>query len=276
MKVWSDIMNVGLRTIKAFVIDMDGVLYRGERRLPGAQAFLERLHQAGVPYVLLTNNATRTVAQYVEKLRSMGIEVPPERIMTSAVATALYLAGQAEPGTPVYMIGMEGLAEALRAQGFVLTDESPRYVVVGLDTEVTYRKLSTATLAIRAGAAFIGTNPDRTIPSERGLEPGAGAILAAIKAATDVSPTIVGKPQPGIFETALKRLNTAPGDTAMVGDRLETDVVGGARAGLRTILVLTGATSRDTLAQAEVKPDMAFRDLEELLKSWEGSPLRRP
>ncbi|MFQ5859784.1 MAG: HAD-IIA family hydrolase [Anaerolineae bacterium] len=258
-------MSVSLRTIKAFVIDMDGVLYRGQARLPGARAFLLALQREDVPYVLLTNNSTLTVAQYVEKLRRMDIEVAPERILTSAVATALYLAGRAEPGTPMYMIGMDGLEEALREQGFVLTDGNPEYVVVGLDTDATYQALSTATLAIRDGAAFIGTNPDPTLPTERGLEPGAGAILAAIEAATGVQPQIIGKPQPGAFEVALRRLNTRPGETAMLGDRMETDVVGGARAGLRTILVLTGATSRDDLANAEVEPDWVFDRLEQVL-----------
>ncbi len=262
-------MNVNLKgTIKAFIIDMDGVLYRGENRLPGARSFLQTLQREDTPYVLLTNNSTLTVAQYVEKLRRMGIEVPADGIMTSAVATALYLAGIAEAGTPVYMIGMEGLAEALTQQGFVLTAEAPEYVVVGLDTGVTYHKLSTATRAIRAGAGFIGTNPDRTLPTERGLEPGTGALLAAIEAATDVQPRIIGKPEPGVFNTALKRLGTKPEETAMLGDRLETDIAGGAAAGLRTILVLTGAATRDDLANAHVQPDLVFDDLEQLQAYW--------
>lgn len=257
-----------LHRIRAFIIDMDGVLYRGQTCLPGAKAFLQTLQRESLPYVLLTNNSTLTVAQYVEKLGRMGIEVAPECIMTSAVATALYLAERAKPETPIYMIGEGGLEEALRSQDFVLTDQSPEYVVVGLDSDVTYEKLSTATLAIRAGAVFIGTNPDRTIPSERGLEPGAGAILAAIEAATDTSPQIVGKPQPGVFETALRKLNTNLDETMMVGDRLETDIVGGVQAGLQTILVLTGATSRDDLPDAEVKPDMVFDSLEQVSAIW--------
>lgn len=257
-----------LQTIKAFIIDMDGVLYRGKARLPGARTFLRTLQREGVPYVLLTNNSTLTVAQYVDKLGRMGIDVAPERIMTSAVATALYLAGRAKPGTPMYVIGMNGLEEALHDQGFIPTDESPEYVVVGLDSGITYEKLTTATLAIRAGATFIGTNPDRTLPSERGLEPGAGSILAAIEAATDAPPQIIGKPQSGVFETALRKLNANPDETAMIGDRLETDIVGGARAGLRTILVLTGATSRDDLGHAEVEPDLVFDNLEQVLAAW--------
>ena len=259
-----------LHTIRAFVIDMDGVLYRGQTHLPGARRFLQLLQREQVPYVLLTNNSSLTVTQYVDKLDRMGIDVPPARVMTSAVATAQYLAGQAEPGTPVYMIGMEGLEQALQAEGFVLTDESPQYVVVGFDTNVTYRQLSAAALAVRAGAVFIGTNPDLTLPTERGLEPGAGSILAAIEAATGVAPKIIGKPEPGAFEAALAKLGTRPDETAMLGDRLETDIVGGAKAGLRTILVLTGATARDDLAGAEIEPDMVFDNLEQVVAAWTG------
>lgn len=257
-------------SIRAFIIDMDGVLFRGQTRLPGARTFLETLQRESVPYVLLTNNSTLTAGQYVDKLNRMDIEVPHDRIMTSAIATAKYLAGQTKPGTRMYMIGMDGLAEALRAEGFVLTDKAPEYVVVGLDTNVTYRELCIASLAIRAGASFVGTNPDLTLPTERGLEPGAGAILSAIEAATEVQPKIIGKPQPGAFETALTMLGTMPYETAMIGDRLQTDIVGGASAGLRTLLVLTGATSPDDLAGTGVELDMVFDNLEQVVSTWSG------
>lgn len=259
-----------IHTIKAFVLDMDGVLYRGQERLPGSQTFLQALKHNNIPYVLLTNNSTRTVLNYVEKLERMGIEAAPEQIMTSAVATALYLADHAGPGTSIYPVGMNGLRETLREHGFVLTDESPDYVVAGLDNDITYEKLRAATLAIRAGATFIGTNPDRTIPTERGLEPGAGSILAAIEAATDVEPKIIGKPQRGVFEAMLEKLGTAPEQTAMVGDRLETDILGGAGAGLRTVLVLTGVTARIDLANSDIQPDLVFDTLEQLLAAWRG------
>ncbi len=260
-----------LKTIKAFVIDMDGVLFRGKTILPGAHAFIQMLQQKDIPYVLLTNNSTLTLSQYVEKLRSMDIYVPAGRILTSAVATALYLSRHAPAGARMYAVGMAGLEEALQEQGFVLTSEDPEYVVVGLDRTISYEKLCVATLAIRAGATFVATNPDRTIPTERGILPGAGAILAAIQAATDVEPEIVGKPQRRAFETALQKLQTAPEETAMVGDRLETDILGGARAGLRTILVLTGVTTRTDLAEAAVQPDLIFENLEELLLAM-GQP----
>jgi 4-nitrophenyl phosphatase len=165
---------------------------------------------------------------------------------------------------------MDGLHQALEAQGFVLTDREPEYVVVGLDTEVNYRKLATAALAIRAGAAFIGTNPDRTLPTEEGLLPGAGALLAAIQAATDVAPKVIGKPEAEIFHTALAMLGTPPDTTAMLGDRLDTDILGAQRAGLRTILVLTGVATRADVEASPVRPDWVFEDLEALLRAWSG------
>jgi 4-nitrophenyl phosphatase len=259
-----------LSGVSGFIIDMDGVLYRGRSRLPGARRFVEELQQAGYPFVLLTNNSTLTVDQYVAKLAGMGIRVVPERIITSAVATGAYLQDRARPGAPVYMIGMDGLHEALETRDFVLTGDSPEYVVVGLDRNFTYGKLRTAALSIRAGAIFIGTNPDLTFPSERGLEPGTGAILAAIQAATDVRPQVIGKPQPEVFQSALKVLGTAAHETVIIGDRVSTDIAGGARAGLRTVLVLTGVTTREVLRTAEVQPDTVIENLVQLV---EGSSL---
>lgn len=254
--------------IHAFLIDMDGVLYRGEERLPGARRFLHTLDAEEVPYLLLTNNATRTPAQFAEKLARMDISVPPERILTSAVAAARYLARVANPGARVYAIGMEGLFRALEEQGFVLTDREPQYVVVGLDTDVTYAKLAAATLAIRNGATFIGTNPDRTLPTERGLMPGAGALLAAIEAATDVTPKVIGKPEAEVYRTALEILGTAPETTAMLGDRLDTDIAGAQRLGMPTVLVLTGVATREALESSPFQPDWVFEDLEALVKAW--------
>lgn len=255
--------------VNAFLIDMDGVLYRGEERLPGARRFLCTLEERGVPYLLLTNNATRTPRQFVQKLERMGMSVAPERVLTSAVATARYLVRAAGPGTPVFAIGMDGLRQALEEEGFVLTEQEPEYVVVGLDTEVDYRKLATAALAIRRGAEFIGTNPDRTLPTEQGLLPGAGSLLAAIQAATDVAPRVIGKPEAEVFHTALAMLGTQPDTTAMLGDRLDTDIAGAKRVGLRTVLVLTGVATPEDVATSSVRPDWVFEDLLALLEVWE-------
>lgn len=258
----------GLRGISAFIVDMDGVLYRGNTAIPGASEFISALEETRRKFLLLTNNSSLTPAQYEAKLAGMGIKVQRERIFTSAQATALYLRSRAKPGAKVFLIGMDGIREALLAEGFLLTgDRDADFVVVGIDFNLSYQKLKEATLAIRAGAAFIGTNPDKTLPTEEGLCPGNGAILAALEASTGVKPIIVGKPSPLIFEMALKRLGSSPDETAVVGDRLETDVLGAKQAGLRSILVLSGVTDRDSLASSELKPDFVFDSVRELAEA---------
>ncbi|MFQ6015105.1 MAG: HAD-IIA family hydrolase [Anaerolineae bacterium] len=253
-----------LRTIRSFILDMDGVLYRGRLPLPGAPQFIEYLQSQRTPFILLTNNSTQTAAQYVTKLREMGIAVAEESILTSAQATALYLRQIAAPGTRVYVIGEKGLRQAIEENGYLDSDEGAAFVVVGWDRQLTYDKLKRATLAIRNGAQFIGTNPDRTFPSEEGIVPGNGAILAAIQAATDVEPTIIGKPEPTVFRLALERMAAAAKETAVVGDRLETDILGGHRAGLTTILLLSGVCNKEELAGSNLKPDLVFEGVQEL------------
>lgn len=265
-----------LARLRSLMIDMDGVLCRGSTLIPGAGKFLDFLHQMGIPFVLLTNNSTLTAAQYVAKLGYMGIEIEEDRILTSADATARYLAGVAPPGTEVYAIGEDGVHTALEKRGFVLRDDADvAYVVVGFDRSFTYRKMATATLAIRAGAGFIGTNPDRTFPSELGQMPGTGAILAAIEAATGMAPLIIGKPQPAIFELALQKLGAGAGTTAMVGDRLDTDILGGHQLGLATILLLSGVTDAQQLAASALVPDLVYEDVEVLYHAWRDAMVRR-
>jgi 4-nitrophenyl phosphatase len=268
-------MNERWRNIRHLIIDMDGVLYRGNTLLPDTPAFWAWLTGHGMGYQLLTNNSTRTPEQYVAKLAGMGIQVPAERILTSAQATALYLRRLAPEGARVYIIGGAGLTEAVLgstgAAGrplFVLDKVHPDYVVVGMDSGLTYEKLKIACLAIRAGARFIGSNPDRTFPSEDGIIPGCGAILAALQACTDVTPTVIGKPEPAIFELAMARLGAQPQTTAVLGDRLDTDVLGGHNAGLATILVLTGVATREEVAASPVQPDWLVENLGELIAKW--------
>ncbi len=254
-----------LEEISAFIIDMDGVLYRGNTLIPGAVEFISTLEETGRSFLLLTNNSSLTPAQYEAKLARMGIKVQQDKIFTSALATAQYLRSTAKTGAKVFLIGMDGIREALLAEGFVLAnDRNVDFVVVGIDFNLTYEKLKEAALAIRAGATFIGTNPDKTLPMEEGLYPGNGAILAALEASTGVKPVVVGKPSPLIFEIALKRLGSTPEKTAVVGDRLETDILGAQQAGLKSILVLSGVTDDQFLASAELKPDFVFKSVREL------------
>jgi 4-nitrophenyl phosphatase len=257
-----------LRSIKSFVIDMDGVLYRGQEPLPGAQDFLNHLQEQGVPFILATNNSTRTARQYVAKLRAMGIEVTEHHILTSAQAAALYLSQIASPRAKVYVIGEDGLISAVEEQGFLSTDKDVDLVVAGLDSQLTYEKLKIATLAIRAGASFIGTNPDTTLPSEEGLVPGSGAILAALEAATGVPPLIIGKPQPILLRLAMEKLGVTPDCTAIIGDRLETDILGGKEVDLITVLVLTGISDREELETSPFQPDLVFDDIGRFYQAW--------
>ncbi len=264
-------MTLDLLTIRAAILDMDGVLWRGEQVLPGVAEFFAFLQQRHIPFLLATNNSTRTVTSYVARLRKAGVPAQPQHVITSAVATADYVQRHYPTETPVYIIGQEGIRQALAEHGFREDPENARLVVVGMDFHVTYAKLKTATLRIRAGADFIGTNGDRTFPIPEGLAPGNGSILAALQAATDVEPLIIGKPQKPMFEMALARLNTAPEHTLMIGDRLETDIVGAQNAGIRTALVLTGITTPEHARAASPQPDGVFASLAALHADWQAA-----
>ena len=261
---------VDFSVVKAVICDMDGVLWRGETALPGLRDFFALLKTRRIKYVLATNNASRTPEQYVEKLAHLGIETNTDHVLNSATAAADYLATQAAPGTPVYAIGGPGTLEALRLHGFALTNgDHADYVVVGWDRELTWKKLATATLLIRGGAGFIAANPDRTFPMEDGLVPGNGAQVAALVTATDVTPVMAGKPGPLLYEGALARMGVTPEETLVIGDRLDTDILGGLRLGVPTALVLSGITHPDELAGSPIHPDVIFEDLAALVRAWD-------
>jgi 4-nitrophenyl phosphatase len=257
-----------LRTLSHLVIDMDGVLYRGTEAIPGTAEFLDFLREQGIGFVLATNNSTRTPQQYVDKLASMGVGIHTSEVLTSAQATASHLASIAPPGTKVFVVGQDGLLTALREAGFVLVEDNAEFVVAGMDFTVCYERLAQATLLIRAGARFIGTNPDKTFPTERGIVPGAGSLLAFLETATGISPTIIGKPATAMMEQALARMGAEPVSAAMLGDRLETDILAGQRAGLLTLLVLSGITDEALLAESEIQPDLVYRDVAHLHAEW--------
>lgn len=260
-----------LRSAKAFVFDMDGVLYRGDAALPGVNDLLNALALRERGYMLATNNSMATPADYVRKLAGMGIAVPETSILTSAMATRDFLVETLPPEAGVFVIGMP----ALRAQLFESTsfhpvqygEEKPAAVVVGLDKAFTYEKLAMANEAIRAGARFVATNADATLPTEAGLVPGCGSLVAAVAAASGQAPTVIGKPEPLLLTMALERLGVDPEDSVMIGDRLDTDIVAGARAGMLTVLVLTGVSTRDEIAHSPVLPDLVFTDLNAVLEA---------
>jgi 4-nitrophenyl phosphatase len=259
------------KPIHHLILDMDGVLWRGETPVPGLIAFFETLHRLEIGFVLATNNATKTAAQYTEKLARFGVAVTAEQILTSAEATAAFLSDHYPADEAIFAIGDVGLHEAITAKGFTIRspDEIRQgakvaAVVAGLSRNVTYDDLATGTLLIDRGAAFIGTNPDPTFPSEWGPLPGAGALLAALQAATGVEPLIIGKPGRVMFEEAAHRLGGDVDHIAMVGDRLSTDIVGAAAVGLQTVLVLTGISTIEDVATSPVKPDYIFADINEL------------
>jgi 4-nitrophenyl phosphatase len=261
-----------LRPIQALVIDIDGTLWRGDTPLPGLFEFFDFLHEHRLKYAIVTNNTVKTPAQYRERLAGFGVVVEPGTILTAATGTADYLTQHFAREDPVYVIGEVGLRRAIQKAGFTILEDASRaaaVVVVGGDSLLTYAKLKYAVLHIQRGAVFVGSNPDLLIPSEEGLIPEAGTTLAAIQAATNVSPTVVGKPEPILFDLALAKMGTSAAQTTILGDRLDTDIVGGQRAGLKTILVTTGVDNETTTSQKGVWPDAVFADLTELVATWQ-------
>ncbi|MGD8605610.1 MAG: HAD-IIA family hydrolase [Anaerolineales bacterium] len=250
-------------SIAALVIDMDGVLWRESIPLEGLKPFFVLLERHQVPYILATNNATQSAVSYARRLDRLDVKVDPERILSSGLAASLLMPDHCPVPGPLYVIGSSDLREIFTDRGYELTDHGPdaQAVVVGFDRDLSWHKLAEAALALNAGAFFMGTNPDVSFPSERGLVPGNGAQLAALTAATGVEPMIVGKPKPTIYELAMQRLGTTGDETLAVGDRLETDILGGIRAGLKTALLLTGVSSRSDLDTSPVQPNFIFQDL---------------
>ena len=269
--------------INALIIDMDGVLWHGTQPMPGLTDFFKTLDDLQIPFILATNNASLTPEQYVTKLAKMSVTITKKQILTSGTATALYLSKQVNPTeTRVFVVGEDGATQPLIDHGFTLTglyevnndsDASKKgadIVVCGKDETLTWAKLATATLNIRAGATFIGTNADTTLPTEHGITHGNGAILAALEVATGVSPTIIGKPEPIIYQQALALLGVDPDKTVAIGDRLETDILGAVRTGIRSIMVLTGISTEADLKESAYQPTWVMPDIRAITKALRG------
>ena len=263
-----------LREAKGWIFDMDGVLYRGAEILPGVKELLDALTLRERPVMLATNNSMSTPEAYEHKLAAMGLDVPASAVITSALATRAYLQRTLPEGSGIYVIGMPALREQLFAETTFhpvqYTEEQPAAVVVGLDMTFTYDKLKAAHEAIRRGAAFIATNADTTLPTETGLVPGAGSIVAALAAASGQAPIVIGKPETPMLLAAMEQMGTKPEETVMLGDRLDTDILAGDRAGMPTVLVLTGVSTRDDLVTAEALPDVVVSDLPSLVEALTG------
>lgn len=250
-------------TYKGYLIDLDGTIYKGRERIPAGERFIQRLKEQEIPYLLVTNNTTRTPQMVQDMLaQQFNIQTSLETIYTATMATVDYMKDM-NRGQTVYVIGETGLKSAISEAGYIEDKENPAYVVVGLDSQVTYDMLATATLAIAKGALFIGTNPDLNIPTERGLMPGAGSLVALLEAATRVKPVFIGKPNAIIMNKALDILQVKRSEAIMVGDNYLTDIMAGIQNDIASLLVTTGFTKAEEVPNLPIQPDYVVASLDE-------------
>jgi HAD superfamily hydrolase (TIGR01450 family) len=250
--------------LRFFLLDMDGTVYLGPNPIPGAAEFIALLRSGGRRFLFLTNNPTSDAGRYAEKLRGMGIIAAPEEVLTAGAATADYLARHT-PYRRVFVLGTPSFEDELRRAGIVPVEDDPEAVVLSFDTTLTYAKLKQACLLLRSGLPYIATNPDRVCPTEYGYIPDCGAMAALIAEATEGrTPLFIGKPAPEFARMAMERLGADPARTAMVGDRLYTDMEMARRASMASILVLSGETTLDDLDHADWRPDFVFPSVREL------------
>jgi len=249
-----------MKQYKGYLIDLDGTMYRGTEVIPEAVDFVNKLNDRGLPYLFVTNNSSRTPAQVAEKLRAFGVKATEEQVFTTSMATANYIYGQKKDAS-VYVIGEEGIMTAIGEKGFSFANEEADYVVVGIDRAISYEKLAIACLAVRNGAVFISTNADIALPTERGLLPGNGSITSVISVSTQTKPIFIGKPESIIMEQALQVIGTEKEETLMIGDYYDTDIMAGINAGMDTLLVHTGVTTKELLKGYEKQPTYVLDSL---------------
>jgi NagD protein len=264
----SDTMNRAFRAPRAaaglgYLIDMDGVIYRGGRLIPGADRFIGKLLDAEIPFRFLTNNSQRTRRDVATRLQRMGIPVEEEHVYTCAMATAQFLARQ-KPGGTAFVIGEGGLLTALHENGYSVVDKDPDFVVVGEGRTISFEMVEAALGMILKGAKLVSTNPDPNCPTESGLRPGCGATAAMLEAASGVKAFSVGKPSPLMLRGARKALGLTTDQTVVIGDTMETDILGGVQLGFKTVLVLSGGTSREAFASYAYRPDKVVDSIADL------------
>lgn len=255
--------------IKALIIDMDGVIWKGDAPIGDLPSTFRKIRERGLRFVFATNNGTKSPEEYQEKLRTLGVEIEPSQVVTSALGIAFMLDREYPKGTKIFMIGENGICAALEEKGFEILSveraQEAQIFVMGIDRGINFQKVAEATLLVRNGIPFYATNTDRTFPTPRGEIPGAGAWLSIITTATGVNPIVAGKPYPFLMELALEKLGTKKEETLVVGDRLETDIAAGQRVGCPCALVLSGVSTREEAGQWTPKIDMVADDLASLI-----------
>ena len=264
-------ISIDLSTIQGIIFDMDGVLWKDNTPIGDLPDIFRTIDSMGLKVGFATNNASRSIFQYVTRLGNYGIPVEARQIINSGTATVHYMREQYPEGSGVFVIGEDPLIEELNKAGFVHLGPNPVAVIVAIDRNISYPKLTEAALLIQQGVPFIGTNPDPSFPIPEGEAPGAGALLAALEATTGVSPLIIGKPKPDMYSVLIENLGTLPESTLVVGDRLETDILGAQRAGMPSALVLSGVTSAEDAMSWQPQPDIITADITSLVELLSNS-----
>ncbi len=261
-----------IRDTKAFIFDMDGVLWRGDSPIGNLSEFFKALDSFGIRYAFATNNSAKTVQTYVKRFEGFGVQLSEEQINSSAEVTGSYIANHYPAETAIFVIGEDGLHDALKRQNMtILTTQDIKegkkaeLVIMGLNRHFSYDDLGTATLLVQNGATFIGSNGDKSFPFEHGFLPGAGAIQAVVSTATGIQPKLMGKPELPMYTEAARKLGLEPTQITFVGDRLDTDIEGATNAGMSSILVLSGVAKKEDLKNSTVQPDMVIDSIHDLL-----------
>ncbi|WP_340392154.1 TIGR01457 family HAD-type hydrolase [Macrococcoides caseolyticum] len=259
-----------MKKYKGYLLDLDGTMYAGTRVIEGAKEFIEYLSNNNLPYLFVTNNASKRPDEVAEKLTNMGFIATADNVVTSAMATASYIAEE-HPAASVYVIGGTGIRQALQDEQLVITDDiHVDYVVIGLDVDINYEKLSKACLAVRNGARFISTNPDTSIPTERGFLPGNGALTSVVSVSTGIAPKFIGKPMETIMNKAVDMMQLPKEELIMIGDLYMTDIMSGINAGIDTLHVQTGVSTYEQVMAEQVPPTHSVKNLLDVIRIYEN------